>query len=432
MKTAEAPESVTPAADDGSQEIRYVPFESKHIARIVILTLKEFPFPENILCSIGFLAFFVMFGVVALDNEDRVAGYFLGLPPLTICVSRKKVANLTIVCVSSNHQKRGIAKSMGKYMMEGKHPDFSPDDYEEILIQDTDVWNSPSWLFSDRTGFRYCPTHDMISRYGILGYLQILCQCHMMPCQFMKRYTRTEEEKQRADALETQKGIIACLISGILPAVYWIVHWVLRCGESGIRGSFVGCVIGVTYFLLAARFGLAHLLTSRDPSIPPVVFREYDTWWSPFSIGWPATIFGGVPLLGWTGGFYFGAPGLNYLKEENRRALGLLYLPINLFTLGLFLMHTLLRIFAPAALLVGGGVLDVLGTAAFFCSITDLAMVFEACPNGAMAIRRWKFWLFVVLLLSWLAVLLISILVPSVDGTAPDFLDLSAAACKAA
>lgn len=361
-------------------------------------------------------------GVVAIDENGSVAGYFLGFShDDTIGWSRKKVKNLTIVCVSSKHQKKGIAKNMGKYMMEGKHPKFSKEDYDEVLLQDTDTWNSPSWLFSDRNGFRYFPTHEMIRRLGLLGYYQVLVYTnHILPCQFMKRLVKNEQEAKEADAFETQKGILACIISGILPCVFWICSWIIQCGDNGVKASFAGWVFVAVYFLLAARFCLAHLFAPER-----VVFREYDNWWSPFSVFWPLATFAGFPLLGWTGGFYIGVPGINYLHNKYKEALALMYLPINLFTLILFFLHQMARIFSPELLLWAGGILDVLGYAAFFCSVTDLASIIEAFPSGAMAIRRWNIGLFAGLWLSWLAVLVCGIMLP--DG---EFLDLSAAACK--
>ncbi len=416
--------SISIPTDGKTNGIRYVPSESKHLPGILYLTITEFPFPENILNTLGnLLALFdQLFGVVALDENGSVAGYFLGYSSDdTIGLAGKNVKNLVVVCVSSKHQKKGIAKTMGKYMMEGKHPKFSKEDYDEVFLQDTDTWNSPSWLFSDRNGFRYFPTHEMIRRIGLSGYLQmLLCTNHILPCQFMKRLVMNEEEAKEADEFEKQKGILACIISGILPSVFWICSWIIQCEDNGIKASFAGWVFLSVYFLLGARFCLAHLFATER-----VVFREYDHWWSPFSAFWPLATLKAFPLLGWTGGFYIGVPGINYLTDKYKKALALVYLPINLFTLVLFFLHQMARIFSPDLLLWAGGILDVLGYAAFFCSVTDLAMIIEAFPSGAMAIRRWNFALFAGLWLSWLAVLEVGIMLP--EG---DFLDLSTAACK--
>merc|ERR1719261_2313118 len=197
------------ANDTSSRDIHYEPYEKKHALGVLLLTAVEFPFPENFLAFLGALLYCLFFGVVALDENDKVVGYFLGQSPITIGLRCKKVGILTVVCVSSKHQKKGIARNMGKYVMEGNCQQFSPEDFGDITLQDTDVWNSPSWLFSDRIGFRYSPTHDMIRRFGVIGYLQILLTGnHILPCQFMKRYAKTEEEQREADAFERQKGIL--------------------------------------------------------------------------------------------------------------------------------------------------------------------------------------------------------------------------------
>lgn len=418
--------SSTSDAQQNNGNIRYVPFESKHVMGNVFLTLAEFPFPENILASLGFLMYATLFGVVALDENDKIAGYFLGGSTDRIGLSCKRVKTLIIVCVSSKHQKKGVATNLGKYMMDGKHPKFSPEDYDEVILQDTDTWNSPSWLFSDRNGLRYFPTHEMIRRFGLLGYFQIILYLnHTLPCQFMKRRVKNEEEAEQADQFETQKGIIACIISGILPSIFWICSWIMGCKDKGIKSSFAGWVFLSVYFLLGARFCLAHLLATER-----VVFREYDNWWSPLSFFWPPAVFGGFPLLGWTGGFYIGVPGINYLHDKYKKALARMYLPINMFTFVLFFLHQLARIIAPQILLWADGILDILGYAAFFCSVTDIASPIEAFPSGAMAIRRWDFVLFAGMWLCWCAVLACGIILPE-EGLAPDFLDLSHAACKA-
>lgn len=416
-----------------SDEIRFVPAAWEHYWSVLGLTLREFPCPENFMAFLMFLVYGLFFGVVGVDSDNRVAGYFLGMKGSKYGWSRKKTGNLVVVCVSSRHQNRGVAKNMGKYMMEGKHPDFDPKEYDEILLQDTDTWNSPSWLFSDRTGFRYCPTHEMIRVFGFTGYIQILLEgTHITPCQFMKRYVKTEEEAREADEFERQKGILACLISGIVPSVYWVVHWIIRC-DTGVRVSFVGMVFGVTYFLLFVRFALAHSVTARDKSLPKVVFREYDIWWSPYMFFWPLAIFLGIPLLGWTGGFYLGEPGLNYLTKENRRALGKIYLPVNLLTLALFVAYGALCLAAPGVLLAAGGLLDVLGTAAFFFSITDLAMPTLAFPSGAMATRRRNIYVFGLIWVLWCVTLAVTITSSSMtQSKLGNFLDLSHAACKVA
>jgi len=428
-------ESVTMESESESkhkEDIRFVPFSYKdHAMKSVPLTFREFPFPENILNVLGNCINCRGFGVVALDgDDDKIVGYFLGSSHSRLGFTCKKVGHLTIVCVDSKYQNQGIAKRMGKYMMEEKHPFFSVDDYDEILIQDTDTWNSPSWIFSDRIGFRYCPTHDLIRRFGIFGYLQLILSCsHILPGQFMKRYVKDDEEEEIADAHEKQRGIIACLLSGILPAVFWIISWAIGCGDAGIRGSFVGYVFLVVYGLLIARFALAHAMTSSNPM--PIVFREYDFWWHPIGLGlgWPLAIFGGFPLLGWTGGFYFGSPGENYLLEENRWSGGVMYLPINLMTLGILFLQALLRtVLYHDALPINRDFFEVLFYAAFFCSITDIATPLVCFPSGALAVRRWNKYLFAILWLCWLAILLISILVP--DDDVPTFLNLSNVACQ--
>ena len=73
--------------------------------------------------------------------------------------------------------------------MDSCHPEFDPNDYDEIIVQDTDAYNSPSWLFSDRCGFRYFPTIEVIKRFGILGYIQIcLTMVHVLPGQVSIAY----------------------------------------------------------------------------------------------------------------------------------------------------------------------------------------------------------------------------------------------------
>ena len=170
--------------DDG---ITFIPFDKKkHMSQASAMTLKAYPFPENFMCIGGLYE--AIFGVAAVHEETGdLAGYYIAkgiIPGNKVGIKGKKVANLAQICTSSNYQKRGIAKRMGKYMMDGCHPEFDPADYDEIIVQDTDAYNSPSWLFSDRCGFRYFPTIDIIKRFGILGYIQLcLTMVHVLPGQ---------------------------------------------------------------------------------------------------------------------------------------------------------------------------------------------------------------------------------------------------------
>jgi hypothetical protein len=130
-------------------------------------------------------------------------------------------------------------------------------------------------------------------------------------------------------------------------------------------------------------------------------------------LGWLLTILEGFPLLGWTGGFYIGGIGVNYMKDENKRAIAMVYLPINILTLALFLGHTLLRVFSPS-FLQSNTFVNMLGHAAFYFSITDLALSSLAFPSGAavMIMRRWNFFIFAAFWLAWLALLLVTLMVP--------------------
>ena len=104
----------------------------------------------------------------------------------------------------------------------------------------------------------------------------------------------------------------------------------------------------------------------------------------------------------------------------------MVYLPIILLTLTLFLAHTLLRVFQPA-FLQNNTFVEVLGYASFYFSVTDLAFgLTEAFPSPAVCVRRWNVWLFAVLWLGWLAVTLTTVLVPD-----EPFLNLYPSACKA-
>ena len=186
------------------EDIRLVPFSKVHCWSSTMTTLREYSFPENFFSMTTTVTTSGIFGVAAVDANDEVAGYYVGrsVPPFsdgTVGFGKKKVANLAQICVGSNYQQRGIAQCMGRFMLDGKHPDFNPDDYDEIFVQDTDVFNSPSWLFSDRVGFRYFPTHDIIRRLGLSGYLHIVLMCqHALPGQFLKRLVKSDEEAEEA------------------------------------------------------------------------------------------------------------------------------------------------------------------------------------------------------------------------------------------
>jgi len=218
-------------------------------------------------------------------------------------------------------------------------------------------------------------------------------------------------------------------LSGILPSVYWVVHYVISCrGYGGVDGAFVGYIFGVVYLMFVARFLLGNLSSVVSKSVDPPVFREYDFWWGlscTGALGWAVTIFAGFPLLGYTGGFYMPGAGINYFKEENKRAMAMVYLPINLLTLLLFLAHTLLRVFSPS-FLADNVFVDVLGHAAFYFSITDLALFTQAFPSGTAVIRRWNLAVCAVLWLSWLALLIVTLVIPE-----EKFLYLYDGACKA-
>ena len=105
--------------------------------------------------------------------------------------------------------------------------------------------------------------------------------------------------------------------------------------------------------------------------------------------------------------------------------MALVYLPINLLTLMLFLAHTLLRVFQPD-FLSSNTFVDVLGHAAFYFSITDLALFTLSFPSGAAVMRRWNVFVFAALWLAWLALTLVTVLVPE-----EKFLSLYDGACKA-
>ena len=99
--------------DDG---ITLIPFDKKkHNSSAMSMTLKEYPFPENILCIIGLYE--TAYGVAAIHEETGdLAGYFIAksiFPCNNVGVMGKKVANLAQICSSSNYQKRGIATRMG-------------------------------------------------------------------------------------------------------------------------------------------------------------------------------------------------------------------------------------------------------------------------------------------------------------------------------
>jgi hypothetical protein len=94
-------------------------------------------------------------------------------------------------------------------------------------------------------------------------------------------------------------------------------------------------------------------------------------------------------------------------------------------TLWLFLAHTLLRVFNPS-FLADNVFVDVLGHASFYFSITDLAMFTTAFPSGTAVISRWNFVVFAVLWLSWLTLLIVTLVIPK-----EKFLYLYGGACKA-
>ena len=122
----------------------------------------------------------------------------------------------------------------------------------------------------------------------------------------------------------------------------------------------------------------------------------------------------GFPLLGYTGGFYLGGKGVNYLKAENKRAIALVQLPIILLTLALFLALTLLRVFQPSRNAFVQGEVQVLAYASFYFSVTDVGLgLIEAFPSPALCVRRWNIWVFAALWLSWLALILVTFLVPT-------------------
>jgi len=322
---------------------------------------------------------------------------------------------------------------MGRYLLDGKHPHFKPDDYDEIIVQDTDAFNSPSWLFSDRVGFRYFPTQEIVKRFGLVGYYQLSATAHqILPGQFLKRLVKSEEERNQADEYEKQSGTFAYILSGLLPCVYWTLHYVFQCrGDGGgVKYTFAAYLFGAVYLLLAVRFALAHTMVCKS-STTSLVFREYDFWWGGSGLlgclGHILTILEGLPLLGWTGGFYI-AGSVNYRKEDNKQAIAMVYLPINLFTLALFLAHSLLRVLRPEFLLDNVFV-DVLGTASFYFSITDLALFSLAFPSGAAVVRRWNVFVFSILWLSWLALTIVTVIIP--NKAAPAFLDLGHGACNA-
>ena len=126
------------------------------------------------------------------------------------------------------------------------------------------------------------------------------------------------------------------------------------------------------------------------------MFREYDFWW-------------GISITGCLGG-----KGVNYLKAENKREIALVQLPIILLTLALFLALTLLRVFQPSRNAFVQGEVQVLAYASFYFSVTDVGLgLIEAFPSPALCVRRWNIiWVFAALWLSWLALILVTFLVP--------------------
>ena len=85
------------------------------------MTLKAYPFPENLMAIIGLCE--TSFSVPTVHEETGdLAGCYIAqgiFPGNKVGIQGKKVANLAQICTSLNYQKRGIAKQMGKYFMDG-------------------------------------------------------------------------------------------------------------------------------------------------------------------------------------------------------------------------------------------------------------------------------------------------------------------------
>lgn len=267
------------AVELGEDGIRLIPFAKSHRWPATFMTLKEYPVIENVLAATTTIGIQDIYGVVAVDDaEDTLAGYYVGktiFPKNTVGLGCLKVANMAQICVSSRYQNRRLATRMGRYLLDGKHPHFKPDDYDEIIVQDTDAFNSPSWLFSDRVGFRYFPTQEIVKRFGLVGYYQLSATAHhILPGQFLKRLVKSEEERNQADEYEKQSGTFAYILSGLLPCVYWTLHYVFQCrGDGGgVKYTFAAYLFGAVYLLLAVRFALAHTMVCKS-STTSLVFR---------------------------------------------------------------------------------------------------------------------------------------------------------------
>lgn len=390
-------------SDDFAGLEPFVP--GKHKRAVLVLAMRAFPFPSFFL---GIILSLVsgLFGVVATD-EQGVTGFFLGQESTTL--GGKSVAQLLIVAVAKRARGKRLASRMGAYMMSGAHPAFRPDDFDEVLIEDTDLWNSPSWLWSDRLGVRYFPYAEQLRRFGLLGYLKMhLTLSHSVPGHFMKRLCQTPEEAAASDAAQRDRGLADLALAGILPTAYWVAHMAYSCG-SLTDPAVCGYALAAVYLLLLARWAAAHVLAPAEG----VAFRAYDMWVNPFG-GFGCCMYAfwfGVPFLGWAGGFYIRAPGVNYARPEVSRRLGLMHVLPNLVSLAGFAAHTALRVAAPSVLREAR-FLNVLGLAAFFFSVTDVASPVLGFPSGGSALRRWHPLAWVLPFAAWAALLGVTLLVP--------------------
>jgi hypothetical protein len=395
----------------------------KHKLGVLLLTALAFSFPGFIVALLLALES-GLYGVVQTD-ERGVTGFFLGKADTTL--GGKRVADLHIVAVAKRARGARLASRMGAYMMSGAHPTFRHDAYDEVLIADTDVWNSPSWLWSDRLGVRYFTYAEQLRLFGVIGFLKMhLTWVHSVQGLFMKRLCRTPAEAAASDAAQRDRGLVDLVLAGILPATYWALHFVYAC-SGAVDPISVGYAYAATYALLVSRWAAAHVLAPPEG----VAFRAYDAWINPLAAsGCPVyAVLLGEPFLGWCGGFYIRAPGVNYARPEIARRLGLMHIGPNAVSLCCFAAHTALRVAAPRAL-IDWLFLDFLGVAAFFFTITDVAMFFLSFPSGGAAMRRWHPLAYICPCAAWIALVVVTLVLPGPD--APPFAQAAPGACRAA
>jgi len=277
---------------------------------------------------------------------------------------------------------------------------------DEVLIEDTDLWNSPSWLWSDHLDVRWFSYSEQLRRFGLLGFLKMhFTFAHSVPGHFMKVLCRSPDEVAASDAAQYNRGLADLALAGVMPAAYWAGHMALFCGQS-VDPANVGFAFAATYALLVARWAAAHVLAPMEG----VAFRAYDSWVNPFG-AFGCCLYAlvlGVPFLGWAGGFYIRGPGVNYARPEVAQRLGMMHLGPNLVSLAGFAAHTALRVAAPDVLR-DWRFLEVLGLASFFFTITDVASPLLSFPSGGAAMRRWHPLAWFCPFAAWVALLVITL-----------------------